>query len=819
MDPKRIKGLRCSLTLHFAILAWLTAMLVASGSDSYLLPTLIFFVSLCGFIFVDSLQWFELGRIGSYVGMSIVTCIAIGGYLYSVLVVESESGQLAAVAGLLVYPECVLFLQRKTLRIYEQLAIFLLLEMIVAALINDNLLFGILLTPIMLLWVSSLFLFSRYSTLVHIDPTIDNPVPQLFEVLYRKFVKPMFRQPRQPATVSSQFLASAEVQSGNSLRRFLQTLPIGVGAIVFAAVFFYLLPRTTPGAFRSGLGVEPRTGLPSEMRMGIFGRLLQDPTPVMRVSFKSANSGQPYALEEPPYLRARVYEFYAGESRSRNGPYSWRASAGIPYYPQLAAIESVDSYVKLGADVLLTEFDISREYATTLFAVPPAFASKQKQRITLYYDDQRMLLEPLDPAGTFVGKSLVYEVGTAGFADHRQLRIVPANLPETGADILRRALLLPIINFRDAEAYRQQILKAAGCSETELFKAAKAYEQHFVFSGDFSYSLDLRPPSDPDLDPIEDFLLNQRQGHCQYFAAGMVALLRQHGIPSRIVGGYRPTEFNSYGYFSVRQSDAHAWVEGLFSREQLENTELAGWLSPQIGSYWVRFDPTPAADGGVAVIVQQPGQAMDFAQKLWKDYVVDAQKLSRGNSLYSPVSEDSENAYQSTIERLKKLIVNLREGKFLNGEGIDFSWPLALLIFIAGGSCIAVWRLAWVLPRSAPSLARKLGLEPMADRELKQAFFARCVALLGKRGLHRRKWQTPGEFTSEAAELLAAEGHSTDLSSPLDMLTQHYYRLRFGNQQSLSSGQAQEIEQALDRLETVAKASNRKRKLAKTNRA
>ena len=47
MDLAAVKNLRRALTLHFAIIAWLTAMLVATGSGSFFLPVFIFFVAGC----------------------------------------------------------------------------------------------------------------------------------------------------------------------------------------------------------------------------------------------------------------------------------------------------------------------------------------------------------------------------------------------------------------------------------------------------------------------------------------------------------------------------------------------------------------------------------------------------------------------------------------------------------------------------------------------------------------------------------------------------------------------------------------------------
>jgi hypothetical protein len=75
---------------------------------------------------------------------------------------------------------------------------------------------------------------------------------------------------------------------------------------------------------------------------------------------------------------------------------------------------------------------------------------------------------------------------------------------------------------------------------------------------------------------VEEFLLRVRRGHCEYFAAGMVALLSSLETPSRIVGGFYGGRLNPLtGYMIVRREDAHAWVEV--------------WN----GSQWVTFDPTP----------------------------------------------------------------------------------------------------------------------------------------------------------------------------------------------------------------------------------
>jgi len=77
---------------------------------------------------------------------------------------------------------------------------------------------------------------------------------------------------------------------------------------------------------------------------------------------------------------------------------------------------------------------------------------------------------------------------------------------------------------------------------------------------------------------VDDFLLHEHRGHCEYFAAGMVALLTALDVPARIVGGFYGGKLNPLtGYFIVRREDAHAWVE-VFD-----------------GDKWRTFDPTPAS--------------------------------------------------------------------------------------------------------------------------------------------------------------------------------------------------------------------------------
>lgn len=106
---------------------------------------------------------------------------------------------------------------------------------------------------------------------------------------------------------------------------------------------------------------------------------------------------------------------------------------------------------------------------------------------------------------------------------------------------------------------------------------------------------------------VERFLLTERRGHCEYFAAGMVVLLSALDIPARIVGGFYGGRWNPLGgYFVLRLTDAHAWTEV--------------WD----GSRWVTFDSTPpalrpgtASQGMLQAVLDSIGESVTYYWDRW----------------------------------------------------------------------------------------------------------------------------------------------------------------------------------------------------------
>lgn len=97
-----------------------------------------------------------------------------------------------------------------------------------------------------------------------------------------------------------------------------------------------------------------------------------------------------------------------------------------------------------------------------------------------------------------------------------------------------------------------------GASTREI---ATAISEHF--QSEYGYSLTTNIDRPRRSDPIEFFLDNQHDAHCEYFASATVLLLRSLGVHSRYVTGYVVDEASEEesSLWLGRNRDAHAWAE------------------------------------------------------------------------------------------------------------------------------------------------------------------------------------------------------------------------------------------------------------------
>jgi transglutaminase-like putative cysteine protease len=134
-----------------------------------------------------------------------------------------------------------------------------------------------------------------------------------------------------------------------------------------------------------------------------------------------------------------------------------------------------------------------------------------------------------------------------------------------------RHLQLPALSNAVA-ALARTIIEGAGTDAERV----RALEQYLLKNGRYS---DTPPTVEPDAErsPLEAFLFDAMEAHCEYYASALVVLARSVGIPARLVNGFAGGRENKIGGFvELSRSHAHAWAEVHYER--------AGW---------VRYDATP----------------------------------------------------------------------------------------------------------------------------------------------------------------------------------------------------------------------------------
>jgi hypothetical protein len=245
--------------------------------------------------------------------------------------------------------------------------------------------------------------------------------------------------------------------------------------------------------------------------------------------------------------------------------------------------------------------------------------------------------------------------------------------------------------------------------------------------------------------------------------------LRTHGIAARVVNGFLPGEYNeTSGAYTVRQSDAHSWVEVYFPSSRS----------------WVTFDPTPSAGRVEPVhtgITAQLHKYVEALELLWFQYIVGYDKQeqrSLASSLHNRVFD-----YGQIASNLLATVRSYLTVGTLTIVVAVLGVALLILTLIFGKK---FWRFGW---RSSTVVSDDDGTYSNVE------FYERLLSAMEQRGLSRGKHLTPMEFANTLGDGQAIQG-------PALMITRAYNRVRFGGQR-LSATEKREIENALTELEST----------------
>ncbi|MCR8846540.1 transglutaminase-like domain-containing protein, partial [Paenibacillus sp. SC116] len=211
----------------------------------------------------------------------------------------------------------------------------------------------------------------------------------------------------------------------------------------------------------------------------------------------------------------------------------------------------------------------------------------------------------------------------------------------------------------------------------------------------YVYTTEATSVPEEESDFVDHFLFEQRQGYCVHFSTAMAVMLRTQGIPTRWVKGFAPGEQAADGTYTVRHSDAHAWVEVYM---------------PEVG--WVPFDPTPARgivpDAEQAVAI--PARA-DVIQGENGSYELNAQLYNEAlggtamtvdtiltnihkwihplmKSVFSAAKAGGERLLTTTSSIWKQLLIEIEAWQH---QAFWTAWPSTIMIFWQTDGWVRLW--------------------------------------------------------------------------------------------------------------------------------
>jgi hypothetical protein len=318
-----------------------------------------------------------------------------------------------------------------------------------------------------------------------------------------------------------------------------------------------------------------------------------------------------------------------------------------------------------------------------------------------------------------------------------------------------------------------------------------------VFQNEYAYTLEMIAPPEGQ-DAIEFFLFDRREGHCEYFAAGLTAMLQSLDVPARIVTGYVAGEYNSVtGHYTVRQRDAHAWVEVLMQPGR-----------------WEPFDPTPPA--GLQVNQRRERSISQYVRQIWETlefgWLENVVAYDRGIRVDVMAMADRQRQQGRAV---RQWVTDLRAWlkQHMPASVLGQALVIAAAVFVIGLAVAGVVRLVRHWRRSSGAWWRRLWPFGKARRlralSPAEARYTEALQVLDGMSLGKPASQTPLMHASD----LVRGGHA-QIATGFASVTRMYYAARFGQQDWTSEAETQ-TKQWIESLRASAAEHQRERQ-AKT---
>ncbi|MDA7416347.1 DUF3488 and transglutaminase-like domain-containing protein [Xenophilus arseniciresistens] len=333
------------------------------------------------------------------------------------------------------------------------------------------------------------------------------------------------------------------------------------GAPLMLALFMFF-PRLSPLWGTPNDNMTGRSGLSNTMQVGTIASLVLDDTIAARVRF------------DDDIVPPRNQLYFRGPVLSQFDGREWRADqpwerVGLPGNLSVRG-------QAVGYEITLEPSN--RPWLLMLDAVAQAPEVPGNLRVFQTPELQWLANRPL-------GDLLRLRAQSHLEFTHGPLRRVPS---------LARYTALPEGRDPQTRALAEQLLTQARAAQPEGDLTPRLVQMALTRLRTEGYGYTLEPEIYGE-NTADEFWFVHKAGFCEHIASAFAVLMRAAGVPARIVTGFQGGEVNPVdNYWTLRNSDAHAWAEV--------------W---QEGRGWVRVDPTgaisPERIGQFRRLAPQPG--------------------------------------------------------------------------------------------------------------------------------------------------------------------------------------------------------------------
>ncbi len=505
---------------------------------------------------------------------------------------------------------------------------------------------------------------------------------------------------------------------------FCLTSSLVLGSLAITLIIFFLMPRLGKGYLTLyGKTRQPVSGFSNEVELGDIGRIKLDHSVVMRI--ETYQNGRKIEPGNDIYWRGLALDNYDGKRWSNTFSKKVKLNKiGRNNYKIHDPIKNSDIlkqiiYLEpLGLEVLFTTGN------------------------------------PLNLNGSFqwVGIDHNNSLFRSKYPYGRVRLVIESDISREGRYLLspdedylltsdrEKYLQLPPLSNQFIEL-TQNIVKGI---ENKGGQAA-AIESYLKTT--FGYTLD--QTSKVGVSPIDNFLFEKKEGHCEYFASAMVLMLRTLGMPARLVNGFLRGDWNQVGeYLQVRQSHAHSWIETMVD-----------------GKGWVIFDPTPPAAIPLAYnsFLLTLDSYLDALKMKWYRYII--------NFSWQDQQAIAIKVRYESLKMKENFHVNFSDAwksfrrKIKNSQPEKIAQYAAISIFLL---------LLWKKFISVAFFSKR---KKTYSQEKSLKIYLKMLTLLKKKGFEKKETDTPQEFVHQIKKDVGSAWEN------IQIITNEYYETRFGKRE------------------------------------